>query len=353
MSIKARIAVIGTGWWGTDYHLPGLQANPDVAITAICDSDPARLEKAAQAFPGPHPYTNYQEMLSKEELDGAIVVTPHSTHFAIARDCLTHGLHVLIEKPMTLFARDAGQLVQLAKTQGKELMVSYPSLFYPPAQRAHEVFLSGELGEPHYVINSFTSDMTHFLGGNVSKDNPPLTWYKVQGPSDAYNQPELMGGGQGHLQLTHGLGLLFYVTGLRARCVNARMSSHGRKVDMIDAISMEFENGALGIVGSSGETRVGAGVMLNVLCEKGALLLDSTLPAAVIRRLDGNLEDLSKLGYHGSRYAVTEHFVAAVLKRQVNQAPGEVGQRVVEVLDAAYRSARQDGQPVYVADLYL
>ena len=221
MTNKARIAVIGTGWWATDYHLPGLKSNPDAEVTAICDTDPARLNKAAEVYPAGHTYPDYREMLANEDLDAAVIVTPHATHYAIARDCLERGLHLLIEKPMTLYARDARELVRLAAAQGKELMVGYPHLFNPPVQRAHAVVSSGELGQVHYVINSFTSDMTHFLGGNVSPDNPPVTWFKVHGPSDAYNRPELMGGGQGHLQLTHGLGLMFYVTGLRARCVNA------------------------------------------------------------------------------------------------------------------------------------
>ena len=352
MTQKARIAVIGTGWWATDYHLPGLKANPDAEITAMCDTDAARLSKAAAAYPDGHTYSDYREMLAHEALDGAIVVTPHATHFAIARDCLEHGLHLLIEKPMTLFARDARELVNLAAAQGKELMVGYPYMFNPPAQRAHAVVSSGELGPIHYVINSFTSDMTHFLGGAVSSENPPITHYKVHGPSDAYNRPELMGGGQGHLQLTHGLGFMFYVTGLRARVVNARMSNHGRKMDMVDALSVEFDNDALGIIGSSGEARVDSGVILKVLCEAGAINFDSSLQAAVVHRKGSEPEDLSKLGYRGGRYSTTDNFVQVILGRAANISTGENGLRVVELLDAAYRSAQQDGRAVRIEDLY-
>ena len=352
MTNKARIAVIGTGWWATDFHLPGLKANPDAEITAMCDTDPLRLSKAAAAYPDGRTYSDYREMLAHEDLDAAIIVTPHATHYTIARDCLERGLHLLIEKPMTLFAGDARELVNLAAAQGKELMVGYPYLYSPLAQRAHVVVSSGELGPIHYVINSFTSDMTHFLGGNVSSENPPITHYKVHGPSDAYNRPEQMGGGQGHLQLTHGLGLMFYVTGLRAQVVNARMSNHGRKMDMADALTVEFDNGALGIIGSSGEARVGAGVMLKVLCESGACNFDSALQAAVLQRKDGESEDLSKLGRWGGRYSVTDNFVQVVLGRAANGSTGENGLRVVEVLDAAYRSAQQDGRAVRIEELY-
>jgi predicted dehydrogenase len=352
MTIKARIAVIGTGWWATDYHLPSLRSNPDAEVSAICDTDPGRLQKAAEAYQVSRTYTDYREMLAKEELDGVVIATPHATHYEIARDCLARGLHLLIEKPMTLYAKDARHLVQLAEEQGKEITVCYPYPYMPQVERARQVVCSGELGEVHYVVNSFTSDMTHFLGGKVSADNPPYTRFKVQGPSDAYNRPELMGGGQGHLQLTHGLGLMFFVTGLRAKCVNARMNNHGRVLDMVDALTVEFENGALGIIGSSGMTRAGSGVLLNVFCKEGYYVLDSLVRAAAIHRTDGTHEDLTQLSYGGARYPATENFVGIILGRQTNGSPGENGLRVVEVLDAAYRSVQQNGRTVKIEDLY-
>jgi predicted dehydrogenase len=352
MTVKPRIAVIGTGWWATDYHLPGLQANSECIISAICDADPGRLQKAATAYQVSRAYTSYQEMLANEDLDAAVIATPHATHYEIAIACLKRGLHLLIEKPMTLYAQHARHLVRLAEVQGKALMVCYPHNYTPQVQRARQVIRSGELGEVHYVINSFTSNMTHFLGGNVSPDNPPIRYFKIQGPSEAYNQPELMGGGQGHLQLTHGLGMLFYATGLRAGSVNARMSNHGRPLDMVNAITVEFENGALGIIGSSGKARVGTGVVLNIYCEEGCFVYDSLVKAAVLQRINGAPEDLASLAFWGPRYSVVDNFVGVILGRQANESPGENGLRVVEVLDAAYRSAQQGGTAVRIDDLY-
>ena len=55
-------------------------------------------------------------MLDRESLDAVIVVTPHATHYEITRTCLTHGLHVFLEIPMTLSAVHARSLVDLAET---------------------------------------------------------------------------------------------------------------------------------------------------------------------------------------------------------------------------------------------
>jgi predicted dehydrogenase len=50
MPSNARVAVIGSGWWATQAHIPGLLANPDATLVAICDADPARLQAAASAY---------------------------------------------------------------------------------------------------------------------------------------------------------------------------------------------------------------------------------------------------------------------------------------------------------------
>ena len=111
MVARARIAVIGTGWWATYTHIPAVQASADAELVAICDRDPVRLAAAADAYAVTQRHTGFRVMLDQETLDGVIIATPHATHYAIARDCLDHGLHVLIEKPMTLHATEARDLV--------------------------------------------------------------------------------------------------------------------------------------------------------------------------------------------------------------------------------------------------
>jgi predicted dehydrogenase len=153
--------------------------------------------------------------------------------------------------------------------------------------RGHEVVASGQLGEVHSLDCSFCSDMTGFLGGNVAADNPVRGRAKVHGPGESYDRLDLMGGGHGHLQLTHVIGLLFYVTGMRARAVEARMNNLGRAADMVDAITVESENGALGLVGGTGTARALHRVSLSVFCERGAFLADTLSGYTGLLRSDG------------------------------------------------------------------
>src|SRR5262249_38720869 len=218
---KARIAVIGTGWWATSVHLPALLANPSPRLVAVCGADPSRLQAAAQAFSIGRAYTSHQEMLNREQIDGAIIATPHATHYELARDCLSRGLHVLIEKPMTLYAAHARELVLLAREQRRELLVGYPWNYTRPAVHARELLASGALGDSQFVMCVFNSYCIDLFRGNDRSDQPNA--YRVHGPGAVYSQPQLSGGGHGHLQLTHSIGLMSFITGLRPRRVTALM----------------------------------------------------------------------------------------------------------------------------------
>src|SRR5688572_26611078 len=107
MERQARIAVIGAGWWSTFTHIPGLQANPGAELVAVSDPDAEKLAAAARTYKLERTYADYREMIAAEQPDGAIVVTPHATHYKITKYCLEQGLHVMLEKPMTLYAAEA------------------------------------------------------------------------------------------------------------------------------------------------------------------------------------------------------------------------------------------------------
>ena len=351
MPQTARIAVIGTGWWGTEVHIPAILSHPDALLVAVCDRDPERLRAAAEAYAIPRTYTDHREMLAREALDGVVIATPHATHYAIARDCLNHDLHVLLEKPMTLFASDARDLVRLAAERRRTLMMGYPYLFLPQAVQAREVVQSGELGDVQYVTCTFASHVFNFLGGEMRPELSP-TPYRVQGPGSDYNDVSMTGGGEGHLQITHIAGLMFFVTGLRARRVHALMAQHGLPVDLVDAMTVAFDNGALGTVGGTGNAGRNHKMGLTVYCAKGYIDADTRLRQFIVRRHDGTDVPLGERPLPDLRTATTHNLIDVILGQAEVGAPGEIGWRTVELLDAAYRSAAADGAGVNIADLY-
>jgi predicted dehydrogenase len=349
---KARIAVIGTGWWSTYTHIPGLLANPDAELVALCDPDQAKLRAAAERYGIDQSYADVDTLLRTERLDGVVVAVNHTAHYSVARACLDAGLPIMLEKPMVLTAEHAHDLIERAKRQRVEIIVGYPWHYTPTARRAREVIQSGDLGPIQFVASLFASMVVEFYRGNPEAYRPVFQ-YPVTGPTaQTYSDKRLAGGGQGYLQVTHSAGLLFWVTGLRAARVSAYMASFELPVDLVDAISVRYEGGAVGTIGSTGNMAIGQGDRhdLAIYCANGCVLLDMSAGRLTIRRHGGSEENLGPLspddGY--PRFATAQNLVDLILGRDVNQSPGAVAARCVELLDAAYRSAERDGEPISV-----
>lgn len=354
MKEQARIAVVGAGWWATYTHIPALQMHPGVAEIVLCDSNTTKLDAAAETYHIARRYTDLEVMLANEQVDGAIIATNHASHYTLAKACLQHGLHVMIEKPMTLYARHAHELVEVAQQQGCEIIMGYPYHFTPHVRRVREVIQSGELGAIQLVNCFMASNILNLLQGDDGSTRGAR--YAVHGPGDVYAQPHLSGGGQGHLQITHSAGLMFYVTGLRARRVHALMHNHGLPLDLVDAMLVEFEGGPLGVVSGTGNQGSGAGGMvdLQVYCEHGSVDMNVISGVIHIHRRDGAAETSQVPDEERyPRFATAQNLVDVVLGRAANGSPVEAGWRTVELLDAAYQSAAKSGEAVFIEQLYL
>jgi len=350
MPTAARIAIIGAGWWATTAQIPAVQEHPNATLVALCDRDEAKLAAAASAYKIATTHTDLQTMLEQEQLDGAIIVTNHASHFPIAKACLEAGVHILVEKPFTLYATEAKALVDLAAQQGREILVGYPYNYTPYAMRSREVIESGELGAIQYVSAVFGSHIFDLLRGEHDVAGV------VHGPGKVYSDPLLSGGGMGHLQMTHPLGLLFFITGLPIHRVHALMSSQGLAVDVVNAFAVEFANGALGSIGGTGNLGGGNGRKqdLQIYCEHGSIDIDVTSGACTIYRRDQEPEVVEPaVGERDYRRSAPAHnLIDLILGQRDNGCPGLVGLQTVELLDAAYRSAQQNGAAVVRSALY-
>src|SRR5260370_41536928 len=101
-SDRARIGVIGTGWWATYAHLPSLTSYERAEVVAIADPSPERLAAAGEHFGVAAQYADYRAMLDRGDLDGVVVATPHATPPTVATDVLPRGIPILLQKPTGL-----------------------------------------------------------------------------------------------------------------------------------------------------------------------------------------------------------------------------------------------------------
>jgi predicted dehydrogenase len=116
-----KAAVIGAGHMGR-YHAEKLAALRGVKLVAIVDADGARAATLAEKL-GAKPLGDYRDVFGK--VDAAIIAVPTDRHHAVARDCLKHGLHLLIEKPIATTLAEADELIALAEKKGVVLHVGH------------------------------------------------------------------------------------------------------------------------------------------------------------------------------------------------------------------------------------
>ena len=94
-----RVGVIGLGYWGP--NLVRVLSNLDQCrITALCDRDPNRLKEYCDRFPTVHGTTDASEVLSREMVDAVIIAIPTKTHYELALEALSQGIHTFVEKPL-------------------------------------------------------------------------------------------------------------------------------------------------------------------------------------------------------------------------------------------------------------
>jgi predicted dehydrogenase len=122
-----KIVQIGTGGWGKNHTRILSQLG---VLVAVCDSDSQKSKEYGEKYSVNH-YDSLDKLLDSEEFDGAFVVTPTSTHTAIAKILLEAKKHVFVEKPMTYKSEDGQILAKLAEKNKVILTCGYIERFNP------------------------------------------------------------------------------------------------------------------------------------------------------------------------------------------------------------------------------
>ena len=146
-----RIGHAGFGYWG-----PNLARNFGslADLRWLCDLSPDLLEAASKAHPQARTTADFEELLADPELDAVVIATPVVTHYELAKQALSAGKHVFVEKPQAQSSAEAEELAALAQEQGLVLMPGYLLLYHPALQRLKEVIDRGELGDVLYLYGN-------------------------------------------------------------------------------------------------------------------------------------------------------------------------------------------------------
>ncbi|MEZ4866535.1 MAG: Gfo/Idh/MocA family oxidoreductase [Caldilineaceae bacterium] len=151
MSIQpVQVGVIGAGGISR-IHLHTLSNLPGVAIAAIADVALDRAQARAEQFNIPQVYTDYHDLLARDDIQAVHVCTFNQAHRAPTVDALNAGKHVMVEKPMAATLADATEMVRTARKSGKLLMCGLKTRYSDDIMAAKRIIESGELGEIYYA----------------------------------------------------------------------------------------------------------------------------------------------------------------------------------------------------------
>ena len=154
---KLRVAVIGLRFGMA--HIEGAMGC-GAEIAAICDVSREHLDFAGERYdiPVEKRFTDYRELLAREDIDAAIVAVPDQQHRELSCAFLRAGKHVLCEKPMALTLSDVRAMIRAADGSGRQLMVGQICRFTPAFRQAKALVDGGVLGDLYYLESEYAHD---------------------------------------------------------------------------------------------------------------------------------------------------------------------------------------------------
>ena len=218
---KVKIAIFGAGWWACEAHVPALKRHPHAELIALQKRDKTKAEQVARDFGVEYGLSNVDEILDLPGLQGVIIASTPNMHYSHAKSALERGMHVLIEKPMTITAEESGELLELADSKNLHFVISCPWHYTRHTLECRQLIQSGKLGEVKMISVLMTNFTQGFYKGlewsdavgdaSTECENTP---YLVPGLS-SYSDSKVAGGGQIYAQASHLLAYLSFVTGDR------------------------------------------------------------------------------------------------------------------------------------------
>ncbi|MFX1572024.1 MAG: Gfo/Idh/MocA family protein [Promethearchaeota archaeon] len=171
MNIIIRWGIIGCGRIAHKFA-EGLKVLPNAILEGVASKTEGKAESFAKIFHGKSIYNNYLELVNNPSVDVVYIATTHNFHYENTRLCLNHGKPVLCEKPFTLNAKQAEELIETARKNKLFLMEAMWTRFLPCIVKLNELLEKKILGE----IQHFKADfgIRHKFDPKERSFNPDL-----------------------------------------------------------------------------------------------------------------------------------------------------------------------------------
>ncbi|MGI5869550.1 MAG: Gfo/Idh/MocA family protein [Kiritimatiellia bacterium] len=339
---EVRLGVIGVGGMGST-HVASIEAGKvrNLVVTAVCDIEPAKLER----FKGKcKTFTDSAKLIRSGDVDAVLVATPHYEHTTIGIDALTHGVHTLVEKPISVHKADCERLIAAHKDEKVVFAAMFNQRTDPHYVKLREIIENGQLGKitrVNWIVTDWFRTQAYYDKGGWR-----ATW-KGEGGGVLLNQ------------CPHNLDLMQWLFGMpssiRAYCKIGR----DHKIEVEDAVTayLEYPNGATGVFVTTTGEAPGTN-RLEVCGENGRIIVENgtvawqrnTVPQseflktcqASFARPDTWTIDIPCKDYGPQHVGILQNFTNAILNGEKLIAPAEEGIKSVELANAMLYSSFKD-----------
>jgi predicted dehydrogenase len=338
-----RIAVVGVGYWGPNLVRVFVQ-HAKVESVVVCDLDRSRLDRMRVLYPTIETRERMDDVLDDPSIDGVVLALPAALHHEATRRALRAGKDVLVEKPLAMTVPEGRELCSLARDRGRVLMVGHTFLFNAAVRKVKQYVDSGELGTIYYIY-------AQRLNLGIVRRDVDVLWNLAP----------------------HDVSIVLHWLGDRLPVeVTCQGSSYlQRELDDVSFLMMRFADEILAHVHVSWldpskvrrMTVVGSSKMAvydDTSAEARVQLFDKGIDRQHIDRNMGRFEDFAefqlvqragdllipRVAFAEPLKEEADHFVSCIASRSTPITDGENGLRVLQVLEAATRSRREQGRPV-------
>ena len=334
-----NIGVVGCGYWGPNL-VRNFRTLSNCRVAKVCDSDENRLAHIKALFPEIEVVSDFDRLVSDPSVNAIVIATPVRLHFAMAEKSLAAGKHTLIEKPMAASVDECKKLIEFSEKKKLILMTGHTFIYSTPVRKIKEIIDGGSLGEIHYVssrrlnLGLFQKDI------NVAWDLAP-----------------------------HDISIILYIVNKIPISVNCQGKAHiNPNVEDITNMTLNFSDGVIAVIQSSwlDPNKVRE---LTFVGRKKMLVYDDVEPNEKLKIYDKRVDippyydtfaEFQYSYHYGDMYSPylkmteplkteCEHFIDCIKTGQKPLTGGVEGLQVVQILEAASKSLRNDGAAVKIS----
>lgn len=337
MKNPVNVGLIGSQFIAS-IHAEALKACAHARLTAVASPTPGNAAAFAARHGIPHAFTDYRQLLALPEIQMVVIGIPNHLHCQVVVEAAEAGKHIVIEKPLCLSIAEADRMISVCRARGVKLMYAEELCFAPKYVRLKQLLDSGALGRPTLIKQAEKHDGPH----------APHFW-----------DVERSGGGVTMDMGCHSIEFFRWMLGRGpVKSVYAQMNTsvHSAKTRGDDnaIILLEFANGVVCMAEQSWTKLGGMDDRAEVYGTEGVAYADLLRGNAIETYSAGGYEyavekagstkgwsftiyeEAWNYGFHGEM----AHFIDCVQNDRQPLVTGEDGRAVLEIIFAAYESAR-------------